>query len=162
MTYIEVFKGENPDTVFMERLQHIREMHGQRKISSTSIDSFPSECDMAKIEEEDTEKTVDQFPSNRRLSRQKQIEYDSIEEAVHEQEDDKENQTNLDTHASNNNFSSFAIGERVLVQQEDRYLFGHVRFIGRVLFADTEQIGIELDQPYGKRLAMLIGNNRPD
>ena len=165
MAYIEVFKGENPDAVFMERLQHISELHKQRLKSMNSFDSAMSDWDMPKLNEEDENKKSDQSMPQKKLSRQSEIDCDILEEIAYEHEEpnennkgdkdiaeesDKDDAHNLNRNTSNNNFNSFAVGERVIVQHESRYLFGRVRFIGSVLFTDKEQIGIELDQPYGK------------
>ena len=157
MTYIEVFKGESPDVVFKERLQHISELHKRRLKSSASFDSCSSELDMPKLEEEDEETKNDH---SKKLSRQGEINLGILKEIADENQqqnsDIPEDQhvndyvENLNTNANNNNFNGFTVGERVVVNHENRYLFGHVRFIGYVLFADKEQIGIELQGPYGE------------
>ena len=168
MAYIEVFKGENADAIFMERLQHIDELHKQRLKSAASFESSSSDWDMPKPEQQDVgsvEKKCGQSTPQKKLSRQSEIDCDILEEVAYEHEvqntdskkdediieESEEDPHDLNRNTSNNNFNSFAVGEKVLVQHESRYLFGHVRFIGSVLFTDKEQIGIELEQPYGER-----------
>ena len=155
MTYIEVFKGENADVVFKERLQHISELHKRRLKSSASFDSCSSEWEMPKLEEEEDEQKSNGHST--KLFRQSEIDLGSLKEIADEnQEQNTDNQKNqdhiddLNTNASNNNFNGFVIGEKVIVNHENHRLFGHVRFIGYILFADKEQIGIELEEPYGK------------
>ena len=167
MAYIEVFKGENPDAVFKERLQHISKLHKQRLKSANSFDSGMSDWDMPKIsEQDDEERKSDQSTPHKKLSRHSEIDYGVLEEIPYEHEeqnedgskgdediiekDDRDDAHDLNRNSSNNNFNSFA-SERVIVQHEGRYLCGRVRFIGSVQFSDKEQIGIELDQPYGER-----------
>lgn len=162
MTYIEVFKGENPDAVFMERLQHVTELHRQRK-SSASIRSDSLEWEIARLEEEeeeDAEKRSNQSTPRHKLSRQSRI---NSEEGIYEEEEQnieiKDDQTMSDevgahNFNSNNNSSSLTVGERIVVYHQDCYMSGHVRYIGEVSTIDKEQIGVELDQPYGERLCL--------
>ena len=167
MAYIEVFKGENPDAVFKERLQHISKLHKQRLKSMNSFDNNMSDWDMPKIDEQDNEeRKSNQSTPHKKLSRQGEIDHAILEEIAYEHKeqieeskgdedifemDDRDDAHDLNRNTSNNNFNSLAVGKRVIVQHEDRYLCGHVRFIGSVRFSNKEQIGIELDQPYGER-----------
>lgn len=169
MTYIEVLKGEKPGTIFKERLQRISELHKQRRGSSMS----PFEFDMTKIQEI-ADKSSEQSTPTKEVSYQTEIDHDSaVEGTVQEQNEKSEvnkgNQYNeersndddgvndfdtagLNSNANNNNFNIIAVGERIIVQHNNRFLFGCIRYIGRVSFTDKEQIGIELDQAYGERL----------
>ena len=169
MAYIEVFKGENPNAVLMGRLQHISELHKQRKQSGAYFENGLPESDMD--QQEDKQKLQEYAAlSHRRLSRQARVENESIKQVSDEQsadntadqcivEETKESDShdiNSNTNNSNSSFESPAVGERVIVQRKGRYVFGYVRFIGKVTFSDEEQIGIELDQPYGERLYLCI------
>lgn len=159
MAYIEVFKGDNPDALLVERLQHISQLHKQRVRSSASLytSESGSELDLAKVEEEEAEKKSGPSTPRKVLSRQKEI-ADIVEEGTCKKEEDSqiycviEEHDGDDVHGLNTNVNnnSFAVGRRVIVQHKNFYLSGCVRFIGRVTFNDKEQIGIELDQPYGE------------
>ena len=168
MAYIEVFKGEDPEAVLMGRLQHISQLHQQRRRSTPCVENGLSASDLARLEKL-AQDNSDQSVPHKHLFRQERVDKEPLVEVNHEQEeendvDDKGDQhvlkkndeidivDDINSNTNNNNFNSVAIGERVVVQIKARYLFGYVRFIGQVPFSDKEQIGIELDQAYGERL----------
>jgi len=62
----------------------------------------------------------------------------------------KHDHSDVNHNANKNNTDSVAIGERVMVNHKERYLFGFVRYIGHLPSKKSEQIGIELDKPMGK------------
>jgi len=70
----------------------------------------------------------------------------------------KDNHIPFVSNYNNTNSTSgddLAIGERVIVNHKDRFIFGVVRFVGFVPSKDNQQIGIELDKPMGKILVAL-------
>ena len=170
MAYIEVFKGENPDAVLMGRLQYISQLHKQRKQSGVYLENGLPEPDLDN--QEDEEKLRKYTSSQRKLSRQVRIEDDTIKEDVDEQDEQNVDCTgdqcvvdetkeigsiDLNSNTNNsNNVMKLVVGERVIIQRKGRYVFGRVRFIGNVTFSDEEQVGIELDQPYGERSCMYM------
>ena len=166
MAYIEVFKGENPDAVLMGRLQYISQLHKQRKQSGVYLENGLPEPDFDDQEDEEKLRKYT-MSSQRKLSRQVRIEDDIIKEDVDEQDEQNVDSTgdqcvvdetkeigsiDLNSNTNNsNNVMKLVVGERVIIQRKGRYVFGRVRFIGNVTFSDEEQVGIELDQPYGER-----------
>jgi len=71
----------------------------------------------------------------------------------------KDNHIPFVSNHNNTNSTSgddLAIGERVIVNHKDRFVFGVVRFVGFVPSKDNQQIGVELDKPMGKILVVLL------